>query len=466
MFNQLGSASGLCMILYAVFTFSDKVPFPGFWASIPVLGTALIIVYASPRTVVGMLLARPAFVGIGLVSYSAYLWHQPLFAFSRIRSLHEPSSATYSFLIVSSFCLAYLSWRLVEQPFRRKDAFSGMQIFAISAIGSVTILSFGMIGHLQAGMPSRFPPDVLRLAEWENDKSALNLRCMSNRNRTISPENACTFGAGSAKRYAIWGDSHAMELSESLSAPLSADEIALTVFASSSCPPTLEIRFLDSGDHCPIYNREIYSFLIDEENDIDTIFVIARWPIYIEGVRFDNREGGVETGKHVQALPDRSGLDFIDTSERIAHIGALYRATIDGLLGAGKKVVLVYPVPEAGWHVPRHLTKLLLFQGERVNHLSTSHAVFEERSRNAIEQLDKLGSHSTLIRIHPEQVFCSSYLEGRCVASMNGEPLYYDDDHLNALGSELLSGAIVKVLRENGWMNNRPFTNNDQITQQ
>ncbi len=62
------------------------------------------------------MLSLPVFVGIGLISYSAYLWHQPLFAFARIRSLDPPSLGLMLALSVLSLGLAYLSWRFVERP--------------------------------------------------------------------------------------------------------------------------------------------------------------------------------------------------------------------------------------------------------------------------------------------------------------------------------------------------------------
>jgi len=90
--SEFGGWLGVALILYAVFAYSKATPFPGFYALVPTLGTVLIILFATKQTAVGKLLGNKAFVGVGLISYSAYLWHQPLFAFaSRLLKYSPPS---------------------------------------------------------------------------------------------------------------------------------------------------------------------------------------------------------------------------------------------------------------------------------------------------------------------------------------------------------------------------------------
>jgi peptidoglycan/LPS O-acetylase OafA/YrhL len=117
--NNLLSAIGLLLILFSIFLFDGTTPFPSLYALAPVVGTALIVVYAREGTHVASLLRMKVFVGIGLVSYSAYLWHQPLFAFARIRLGTTPPEWLMLLLAFLSLGLAYFSWRFIEQPFRR-----------------------------------------------------------------------------------------------------------------------------------------------------------------------------------------------------------------------------------------------------------------------------------------------------------------------------------------------------------
>jgi peptidoglycan/LPS O-acetylase OafA/YrhL len=78
------SSIGLIVILASIFLYDDSIPFPSIYALLPVLGTVCLILFAHPKTMVFYLLSRPVFVGIGLISYSAYLWHQPILVFLKM----------------------------------------------------------------------------------------------------------------------------------------------------------------------------------------------------------------------------------------------------------------------------------------------------------------------------------------------------------------------------------------------
>src|SRR5574338_331654 len=112
----------------------------GFLALIPTVGAGLIIVFALPGTLVGRLLAGRVLVGVGLVSYSAYLWHQPLLAFARHRSFTEPDNGVIALMVVLTFGLAYVTWRYVEQPFRQKSTITKPAVWRFS-LTSAAVLS-------------------------------------------------------------------------------------------------------------------------------------------------------------------------------------------------------------------------------------------------------------------------------------------------------------------------------------
>lgn len=149
------SLAGLAMIVVSVLTFDESVPSPSLLILLPTLGAVLIIVCATPGTWVQRLLASKVPVTIGLISYSAYLWHQPLFAFARILEAEAPTPSLMLALSVLSLLLAYLSWRFIEAPFRAKGRVSRAMVFGGALVGSLCFVAVGGYVQLRQGMPER-----------------------------------------------------------------------------------------------------------------------------------------------------------------------------------------------------------------------------------------------------------------------------------------------------------------------
>lgn len=160
--GRLLSIVGLLLIVGSIFTFGSNQPAPGLYTLVPTLGSVLVILYASENNLAGKVLGSKFVVGFGLISYSAYLWHQPLFSFSRIYLVNSPSVTITAILTVITFSIAYLSWRFVETPFRDKTIFSRKTIFISSALCSFAFLMVGFYLNKSYGMPLRvFPDNVL-----------------------------------------------------------------------------------------------------------------------------------------------------------------------------------------------------------------------------------------------------------------------------------------------------------------
>lgn len=145
--NNLLSFIGLSLIIYSIFEYNYSTPFPSLYTTLPVLGTLLIILFANKGTFVSQILCNKFIVGVGLISYSAYLWHHILFAFLRIRLIETPQITWMFALSIVTFVISYLSWRFVEKPFKNNIKVSRTLIFGISICGIIIFTSFGLIGH-------------------------------------------------------------------------------------------------------------------------------------------------------------------------------------------------------------------------------------------------------------------------------------------------------------------------------
>ena len=118
---HLLSAGGLLLIGLSIFLFDRQTPFPGWAATLPVLGTACMIAAGPAAPLNYWLLSNRLFVWIGLISYPLYLWHWPLFAFYRILLGKPLSVAAGAGLSLLAVALAWSTWRFIERPFRRSQ---------------------------------------------------------------------------------------------------------------------------------------------------------------------------------------------------------------------------------------------------------------------------------------------------------------------------------------------------------
>ena len=153
------SILGICLVFYAVFFFDKTTIFPGYAAFVPVLGTALIIGFTNEKSVSGKILGFRGGVFIGLLSYSAYLWHQPIFSFVR-HSHIERSAIVSTLLILLTFALSYVSWRFVEQPWR-KNPYTKTTVFCSAFAGLVFFAAIGSAGILNKGFLDRYTKEEI-----------------------------------------------------------------------------------------------------------------------------------------------------------------------------------------------------------------------------------------------------------------------------------------------------------------
>lgn len=134
------------------------VALPLAWIALAVGGTALFLHAGSDRRGPGWLLAWPPIVLLGLISYSAYLWHQPIFAFARMISRAPPSPAMLSALVPAILLLSYASWRWIERPCRDAERVGTRKLLWGVGAASLLLLGLGLALHFGRGFPARLFP--------------------------------------------------------------------------------------------------------------------------------------------------------------------------------------------------------------------------------------------------------------------------------------------------------------------
>jgi peptidoglycan/LPS O-acetylase OafA/YrhL len=432
--------AGMLMILGAVIVFDHATPCPGLLTLLPTIGTALILLYGGARGPAQAILSKRVLVGCGLMSYSLYLWHQPVYAFARARATQEITLAHYGLLIAVSIALAWLTWRFVETPFRSRNAISVRRLWqGVSGAGAL-ILAFAGIGIASHGFPTRFAAKELEiLAVKEHVRPQLEAEGKRCSNRW--PDEACVFGEpGVAPTWALVGDSHAAALRETVDAGLRERNLAGLELTRSGCLYLPGFRVLD-GRTCKDWSARVRQRLLAPS--VQNVVLAGRYVMQLQRSRFDNGEGGRESGEPGGLLPvDGPPLD--EAAGRTSVIAG-YQQSIRELLSVGKNVYLVYPIPEVGWDVPDQLFKLRVIRQSDAA-VTTSHAGFLQRAAGVLEAFDALGNAPGLLRVRPHAWLCNSAVAGRCATELDGQILYSDDDHPSLAGATLIANEILATV--------------------
>lgn len=226
--SEIGASFGLFALILSIFVLKPETAFPSEWALLPVLGTCAIILFAQQGTVVARLLSLRPIVFIGLISYSAYLWHQPIFAFAQIK-LGVISPILTTGLIATTFIFSILSWRFVEQPVRNIGKrqtpnathaclASRNGVFITSAIGMGAFMILGKWGNVNDGFSGSFDRVNVAGYDWDNKRLQQHSWALlrvdnGHRNATGDPnDNLAQFTDPARPNFLLIGNSHAKDL--------------------------------------------------------------------------------------------------------------------------------------------------------------------------------------------------------------------------------------------------------------
>ncbi len=218
--RQIGSLVGLAFVAVPIAVYTESMQ-AAVYLMASVLGAALVIAFATPETIVGRLLgSRPA-VGVGLISYSAYMIHEPLFVAVRMLKSAPPSLSELLLASGVTLLLAWASWRFVEQPFRHSAMVSARVFYIAMGAGVLVLAVIAGIGYGSNGferayrsmLPERVLPTFDRLGkipEFVTGECRFGINDESNRHALDVRLADCAERYG--KAVIVLGDSHANNL--------------------------------------------------------------------------------------------------------------------------------------------------------------------------------------------------------------------------------------------------------------
>lgn len=407
--------AGLAAMVLPVALYSDQTVFPGLAAVPVVLGTAAFIGASTGGGRARALMALRPFVYIGLISYAAYLWHQPLFAFAQIWKGGALAMPVKIALIVATLALASLSLVIVERPFRRKDRVSRRAIAIVSVAGLLGFTALGAVLHLRDGFPSRFSSVQNRLAGTMT-VSPEREACHTWGTDYRKPAEACRYG-GADIRWAVLGDSHGIELAHALSERLEKRGQGLVHLTFSGCAPAYALAFDNPG--CPAWTREAVGWLADQRGITD-VLLVYRHPQYLNG---DQTESYPEVPRDFPHLVPPATPD----AARAAYWRS-FEAELATLVAAGKRVWIVAPVPD----LPAPVEQFIFTPAGRGSPGPVSRAWYDRRAEPIRNRLELLANRYSAHFIDPAATICDA---AGCAWRRDGRSFYFDDNHLSVDGA-------------------------------
>jgi len=441
-FNEFFPAIGLLLIFYSFIFYNDKMLHPTFFTSSPLIGVCLIIWFANKKGFLTKILSSKVFVTTGLISYSLYLWHFPIFAFAKIIEFTEGNLLKKALLIIITIIVSKISYSIIEKKFRNNKIVSTKVLF-LSIASSISFIIIFVFFILQNDGYKKRLPEILKheislVEPWKVLKDKYEKSCWKR------IERHCVFNPSGDKEAIIIGDSHIATLSNNLNDKLQKNDFKVKVILFGGCWYLPNFNKYNEGEKidkfCNAENQnKIRDILLKNENS--TIIIGGRLPVYLTSSYFDNQEGGKEF--------KASEFGYFKSKKNIELKDGIV-SSINELLEKNHKIILIYPIPEVGWNVPKKINsnwKNRFFNNNHKKKITTSFSVYKERSNSSFELLDSI-VHKNIYRVYPHKLFCDTEIKGRCMTHDDKNVFYADDDHPSKISSEKINNLIMKEINK------------------
>ena len=349
--NLIMPSCGLFLIIFTIVFFKLHFPHPSLHSLSAILGTCFIIWFSSSSEIVTKILSSKLFVGIGLISYSLYLWHYPIFAFVRLNVfsgdsfVKELSSGLVILVLLLLIILSIISYYYIEKPFRnRKNKFKTITILIILFV--FCLISFNLNGILNQGYKNRLDIDFQTKATYnyliKNGKT-----CFEN-------TSICIFNTDKKTKIFLIGDSHFGSISYDLKSRIK--NFQFTPITKAGYFYFDDKNIISVDRYTKKINREFEKFnkIVNkklDKSEKNIIILGGSTSLYFYNKRYINRP--------VNLRSDYVSKDNLQLDPELLE-GAFYNQLKK--LTEKNYVILLYPIPEIGNNVFKNLQKIKSFK--------------------------------------------------------------------------------------------------------
>lgn len=402
---SLLAAIALFALAATITQIARDVFYPDWRALVPTLAVASLILTLR-HSVFGPLFTNKGVVQIGRMSYSIYIWHWPIIVFA---TYIWPGAVGLTWnilpLTVGIISVSLLFWTTVEKPMRWKRAVPPSHFFRNIAFIFLTVCTLSVLAWAIKGWPQRFDKRIVALDGYTGDINPRRTACHSNEFSERRLKQPCAYGASTDPEIAFWSDSHGVELVVAVTPWLKAHGKSAAQFSFSSCAPR-KPEFVRTD--CERFNERTLSTLL--------------------------------ASKHLKTVVLAGATD--DDAYRNNPVWeAEFTAAARALLAAGKRVVIIYPIPGQRLPGPRAMANALRYSTS-YDQSFTRTSDYLSRTRPIFRVYDGIGEVN-VVRVYPHHVLCDT---DRCSLSDGQRPLYFDDSHLGLHGAQLLVPTLTLAM--------------------
>ena len=425
------SVIGLLLIVLGFFVIHETRAFPGWWALLPAVGSALLIATGSGGLVNRLLLSNRALVWVGLISFPLYLWHWPLLSFARIIYSETPPVDVRVVLVLLSVFFAYLTYRLIEKPIRSSSSKKPL-IWALSVLMLLICLA-GIAVYKTKGVKSRHS-GMLNADPASLDMGADRSRWANECGIPFEAKlilKSCYSPKDEKASFAVWGDSKGEAIFYGLAREAATQKGSQWMMIGNAIPMSGDIPRL-SGRNAR-KNEYVLEALVKNDHLKAVLLAPAARSIF--------SLGEVYTKEQLDSSP------LFD--EGITGIG---NAIVE-LEKSGKRVIFLvdhpgFPDPKScisgGLTKSEFLNQFLFRKENPLCKMSyEQHMATNERYRLFIKTLQK--NHPRLIVYDPTDLVCD-LKNNECGIARDGKFLYSYGDHYSDYGNSLVAKEFLAQL--------------------
>ena len=440
--NEFLPILGLFLIMFFIILNDDQINHPSFKTFFPVIGTCLFIWYSKKETLHNKIISSKLFVGIGLISYSLYLWHYPIFSFSRITESTQGNILIKFLIFFIIILLSIFTYFVIEKPFRNNKKIKRKQFFIVMISMLTLILIFNLLVVSKNGFRSRLPDVILGAVDrhemekpWERLKQD-NKPCWDYGYR--QGEEFCSFNKQNRSKIYFIGDSNFGTLMYDLNSRLSDRNYNFIPITSRS--------FFYFNKSLKIHqNGEIESYFLKLRKKINEIVSQSENNIFIFGgvsatYIFNKRfyiEGEV-VGDPVVNYVNRDDKKF--SSKNLMNE---FKEQIENI-SINNKVILVHPTPEPAFNLQYRLLKGKNWKLMEKNPtlIKYSYKKYKAINKELFNFFDTLKSKNVHL-VYPHKVFCNTKIKDQCLLHNEKDIFFSDPMHLSSLGAEMVNQLII-----------------------